>query len=65
MDLHLEPELRQRKRGGWLATSPRKSGLRIAAIAATEQEAREQFAAIVESWQKARIAELAAKQATN
>ncbi len=48
--LKIEPELMQRRCGGWLAGSPSHVPLRFAVTADTEAEARDKFRSSLDSW---------------
>jgi hypothetical protein len=53
----IDPRVIRRARGGFLALSPRNAPIRVGAVAATEEDAREAFGAIVQNWRNARDAE--------
>ena len=46
----IRPNVVPRDCGGWLATAPKWSPLRIGVTAATEAEAREDFRTALEHW---------------
>lgn len=50
----IEPQLIERRCGGWLAVSPRSVAIRIGATGKSEAEARSNFAALVHAWEKSR-----------
>jgi hypothetical protein len=55
----INPRVIKRVRGGFLALSPRNAPIRVGAVAATEEDAREAFGAIVLNWRRSRDAERA------
>lgn len=57
-----EPELVKRRRGGWLAITPRRLQLRIGAIGNSPEEARANFNELLIRWLAARDQELALKE---
>jgi len=46
----IEPNVVQRECGGWLATAPKWSPLRIGVTAATETDVREAFRLALDHW---------------
>jgi hypothetical protein len=57
----IDPKVIKRVRGGFLALSPRNAPLKVGAVATTEEDAREAFAAVVTSWRRSRDAEEASR----
>lgn len=46
----ISPNLIHRTCGGWLAVSPRKTGISLGVTAATKEEAREKFRFVFARW---------------
>lgn len=55
--MNIQPELIERRCGGWLAVTPRCVAIRIGAVGESAEEASANFNALIEQWAQARAAE--------